>query len=70
MSLIYLFKKIKHWNLEIIGYWLIRAGCEIEKDLEHSPSVLVLVYIDQLAKFGDLITWSLKNTFKNAACLM
>ena len=26
-SLIYLFKKTKHWNLGIIGYWVIGAGC-------------------------------------------
>ena len=29
---------MKHWNLDKIGYLVIRAGCYIEKDLEHSPS--------------------------------
>ena len=38
MSLIDLFKKMKHWNLDIIGYWEIGAGCLTEKDLELSPS--------------------------------
>ena len=37
MSIIHLFKKMKHWNPDIIGYWVIGAGCEIEKDLELSP---------------------------------
>ena len=27
MSLIYHFKKTKHWNLDIIVYWVIGAGC-------------------------------------------
>ena len=26
-SFIHLFKKMKHWNLVISGYWLIGAGC-------------------------------------------
>ena len=38
MSLIHLFKKMKHWNLDIVGYWVIGAGCEIEKDLKLRPS--------------------------------
>ena len=29
---------MKHWNLDIIGYWVIGAGCWIEKDLELSAS--------------------------------
>ena len=33
-----MFKKMKHWNFDIIGYWVIGAVCEIEKDLELSPS--------------------------------
>ena len=32
------FQKMKHWNLDIFGYWIIGAGCEIKKDLESSPS--------------------------------
>ena len=27
MAHIHLLKKMKHWNLEIIGYWVIGAGC-------------------------------------------
>ena len=27
ISLIHLFKKMKHWNLDISGYWVIGAGC-------------------------------------------
>ena len=34
MFLIPLFKKIKHWDLDIIGYRVTEAGCEIEKDVE------------------------------------
>ena len=37
LSFIHLFKKIKHWNLAIFGYWVIGAGCYIKKDLESSP---------------------------------
>ena len=33
-----LFQKTKHWNLEIIGYWIIGAVFYIEKDLEPIPS--------------------------------
>ena len=29
---------MKHWNLDIIGYWVNGAGCSIEKDLRLSPS--------------------------------
>ena len=29
---------MKHWNLDIIGYWVTGAGCSIEKDLRLSPS--------------------------------
>ena len=27
-----------HWNVNVIGYWVIGAGYLIEKDLELSPS--------------------------------
>ena len=37
MTLIYLFIKMKHWNLDVISYWVIGPGCQIEKDLELSP---------------------------------
>ena len=36
--LIHIFKKMKHWNLDIVGYWGIWADCKIEKDLEPNPS--------------------------------
>ena len=35
---IHLFKKMKYWNLEILGYWVIGADCWIKKDLESSRS--------------------------------
>ena len=38
MFLFHLFKKMKHWNLDIIGYWEIGAGCYFEMDLELNPS--------------------------------
>ena len=31
-------KKMKQWNLNIIGYWVIGSGYWIEKGLELSPS--------------------------------
>ena len=37
-SVIHLFKRVKHWNLDITDYWLIRAGCWNEKKLELSSS--------------------------------
>ena len=61
--LINLFKKMKHWNRDIIGYGVIRAGCQIEKELELRPSppsckrclkIIALANIYQLDKFGDL----------------
>ena len=33
------FFKLKHCNLDIIDYWVIRVGCYIEKDLELSHSL-------------------------------
>ena len=32
------FQKIKHWTLDIIGYWVIGVSCWIEMDLEHTHS--------------------------------
>ena len=29
---------MKHWNLDIIVYWVTGTGCQIEKDLETIPS--------------------------------
>ena len=37
-SLIQPFKKMKHWKLYVIGYWVIGRSCLIKKDLEFSPS--------------------------------
>ena len=75
MSFIHLIKKVKHWNLDIIGYWVIAAGCWIEKDLEHSPKtfrlfkrflkIIVLAYIYQLVKSDDLMSCGSKDVFKN-----
>ena len=28
---------MEHWNLDIIGYWIIVTACLIEKDLKLSP---------------------------------
>ena len=39
LSLINPFKKW-HWKLDIIGSWVIGAGCQIEKSLEPSPRPL------------------------------
>ena len=36
MSIIHLFKIVKHWNLDIMCYWVITA-CWIKKDLELTP---------------------------------
>ena len=38
LSLIRLFKKMIHWNLDISCYWVTEAGFQIEKNLELSPS--------------------------------
>ena len=32
------FQKMKHWNLDVFGYWVIPTGCWIKKDLESSSS--------------------------------
>ena len=47
MSLTLLFKKMKHWNRDIIGYRVIRAGCYIEKVLELSSSLLIVQKIPE-----------------------
>ena len=54
------FQKNEHWELDIIAYWVIGAGCWMENGLELSPSPpyrskdfnIALVYIYQLTKFG------------------
>ena len=31
---------MKLWDLDIFGYWVVGAGCQIKKDLESNPSPL------------------------------
>ena len=47
MSLIHLFKKMKHWNLDIIGYVVIRPGRYIEKDLDLVPVLQIVQKIPE-----------------------
>ena len=72
MSLFHIFKKMKHWYLDIIDYGVFGEGCKIEKDLELSPSpancsskgfpkIIVLVYNYLLTKFGDLMSCGSKD---------
>ena len=66
---------MKHWYPDIIGDWVIEAGCSIEKDLDLAAVLQIYFwkyfpYIYQLAKFGDLMSWDSKDIFKNAPCLM
>ena len=79
MVLIHLLNKTKHWNLYIIGYWVPGASCKIEKDLKLSPShpncsndfwKFLPLFIYQLAKFRDLMSYSSNSRFKNTPCLM
>ena len=42
MSLIRIYKKMKHWNLEIIGYWEIRAGCYLERTCNLTPVLQIV----------------------------
>ena len=35
---IHFFKKMRHWNLDIFGYWVIGAVCYMKKDLISSRS--------------------------------
>ena len=37
MSLIHLFKRLKDYNLDLIGYSLIGAGCSAQKDQDLGP---------------------------------
>ena len=60
------------WNLDIIGFKVIGAGCWIEKDLGLSASpqivqkmkITAIVYIYQLAEFGDLMSCGSKDILK------
>ena len=56
LSLIQLFKKCKHWNLDIISYWVTGVGCYIKKNLEYSPcpatcsnDLLKFIALDQIS---------------------
>ena len=61
MPFIHLFRKMEHWNLDIIGYWVIEAACLIWKGPGNYPQcpklfkrflkIIALVYIHQLIKF-------------------
>ena len=64
---------MKHWKLDIIGYWVIGAGCLIEKSLELSPSLSNHKWfqenfdhasIYQSTKFGGLMSCGSKDIFK------
>ena len=62
------FQKNKHWNPGIFGYWVLGAGCLIEKP--QSPrlfkrllKIIVLAYIYQLAEFGDFMICGSKMHF-------
>ena len=71
-SNIHPFKKMKHWKLDIISYWLIGAGCLIEKGLELSPSPPN--HSNDFRKILTLLISTIncdsKHIFKNAPCLM
>ena len=75
LSLIHIFIKIKHWNLDIISYWVIGAGCwrvwnlaPVLQVVQKIPQNYCLAYINQLAKFGDLTSCGSKTILKNAPC--
>ena len=62
-------KQVKHWNLDITGYWVIGAVAKLEKP--HSSKLckrflktMILAYIYQLAKFDDLISCASKDMLK------
>ena len=70
---------MKHWNLDIIGYWVIGAGCQIKKGLELISSPLncskdssklfpLLISINWQTS-GEFISCGSKDIFKNAPCL-
>ena len=75
--LIHVYKKVKHWNLNITGYWVIGAGCLIEMTWNLAlqivlkiPEIIAIAYIYQIAKFGDLMSCGSKDIFRNVPCLM
>ena len=40
-------KKMKHWNLDIIGYWVIWAGCYIKKTWNLAPVLQIVQKIPE-----------------------
>ena len=70
--------KMKHWNLDIIGYWVVIGadwkGPEIYPQFSNLfkrfLKIIVLVYMHQLVKFGGLMSCGSKDIFINAPCLM
>ena len=78
-SLIHSFKVMKYWKLDINGCWIIGAGCLIERasDLALLLQILQKIsenycpfFINQLTKFGELMSCGLKGIFKNVPCLI
>ena len=68
LNVLYTFsEKTKDWSLDIIIYWVIAAGCEIEKDLGLSPSPQK--YSKNSWKLLPCLYLS-TDLFKNAPCLM
>ena len=59
---------MKHLNLDISGYWVIRAGWNLIKSSKLFKFVksIVLGYIYQLSKFDDLVSCGSKDIFKHA----
>ena len=47
--------------------WNLAPNLQIVKKI---PEIIALVYIYQLARFGDLMNCGSKDIFKNAPCLM
>ena len=74
MSLVHLFKKVKHSDFDIISYWVIGAGSYIEKTWNLSrvfqTDQIALAYICQLVNFGDFMSSASKNVFKDVPCLL
>ena len=62
-------EKVNHWNLDVIVYWVIGAGCWIEKDLELSPNLQIGQKIPEncclcLYLSVDQVSWLNELSFK------
>ena len=64
---------MKHWKLDIIGFWVIGAGCYIKKSLKRSSNTpnrskdftkILILLIYQLTKFAGLMRCGSKDIFK------